>query len=1009
VQHPPLIETRNSSLSWRLILFCVLFFLIIAYCREFLLSGAEYLPGGEANHFYQVYHQSRISLEIIKQGLLPIGSFWINLYGGTPAAISQGNLLDVASILFTALFNATNQVGLSAKATVIFSLSLSVVASYILARQFLSSPESCAMFCVGYGFSAYVCNDIFWGHPASTLAVGILPLTLWAWERNFKISYQGTKTVVVAAAFLFLLFISEWYICFYALVFLALRFLHRSLKASSCKERRLLMIRSAFAFIMFALLAAPILIPFLVLYKVPSSFEETLGFGARPEFYAYRSLTPIGTPVRYQYIGATVVFLALAPLILEKDFAPPAEKSRNLPSFSQDYSFFLALTAFFVLYSAGQNGVVPVSHFVLLIFPIAAIFRFLGKSSIIATVCISLCASFGLHMALFAFLRGNSIHALSRKTLRKAIVALTLILAFLDLTQGLSPTVIAPFRPTNCHEFIKMRKGDFRVVEASGRDWAWGTSNFVSAYVGHDIAGQSPIGIRKYPDRSATWLKLYEATEGLQRNQSRVSEVQELSTVWAVKYFVVPRPSEANTSQSIYDVLTSSSNFVEVFGDGYDAVLENKGYLGMAFAIVDISRSDKITSSKLARIGYSRRDPNTIDVLVDALEPVRLVVSETYMDGWEAFESNHALHVEPFLGVCSVRVAEGLHHIQLHFKYYEQSLYLYPTFYSLLAVVILVLWKTRFRLSELRRSMPAIGSVLFTHGLLTISCGPTFFALSDSRISTFGQITVYVGFSVITLAFACLFLAKYDGTICGLRTYLDKFGRSILRLIEARVLVIAASVTSPILLFASAFFVRNVAGMWVENQLVGFIVYLSRTSIVLVWSAAIALAIAALASAIRLRDSRFLPPHVIPLTCAIAALLIASRIALESSVYVTSGIFNNSLLPIAVAVPLGSAALILQPHFELKTSRRMSSLLRHTPRSLAFLSLSSMLLTNIFSYNPEIATILGQVAFYSIIATALVHGYLHLRTESRPPTAQTRRQLFIAQELRNEGGRSTLP
>lgn len=64
----------------------------------------------------------------------------------------------------------------------------------------------------------------------------------------------------------------------------------------------------------------------------------------------------------------------------------------------------------------------------------------------------------------------------------KAAIVLTLVVLFPDLAHGFEPSVTEQFRPTSCHEFVKLQKGEFRIVDAN--DVGWSTINFAAYTVG---------------------------------------------------------------------------------------------------------------------------------------------------------------------------------------------------------------------------------------------------------------------------------------------------------------------------------------------------------------------------------------------------------------------------------------------------------------------------------------------------------------------------------------------
>ncbi len=97
-------------------------------------------------------------------------------------------------------------------------------------------------------------------------------------------------------------------------------------------------------------------------------------------------------------------------------------------------------------------------------------------------LCFSACASIGfLALKSHPFYRRLSLKP-RESIFPKAAIVLTLVVLFPDLTHGFEPSVTEQFRPTSCHEFVKLQKGEFRIVDAN--DVGWSTINFAAYTIG---------------------------------------------------------------------------------------------------------------------------------------------------------------------------------------------------------------------------------------------------------------------------------------------------------------------------------------------------------------------------------------------------------------------------------------------------------------------------------------------------------------------------------------------
>jgi hypothetical protein len=157
-------------------------------------------------------------------------------------------------------------------------------------------------------------------------------------------------------------------------------------------------------------------------------------------------------------------------------------------------------------------------------------------------------------------------------------------------------------------------------------------------------------------------------------------------------------------TQNIKTHLDTSNDYKLAYSGEDVNIYENLRYRGNAFLIPSSSYdpSDPFHAEDAnASIQYFQTDPNTMTIQVENQEPVSLIISQSFSDGWVA-----TIETEPPNGpkftetlppseTATIQYIPinnlGKHKITLHYWYYENSLLLYPIFYIPLGIITIAL------------------------------------------------------------------------------------------------------------------------------------------------------------------------------------------------------------------------------------------------------------------------------------------------------------------------------
>jgi len=473
------------------------------YCQNFLFSK-DTLPGGLANDFYFTEGLTKLWSSALKQGIIPVTSFWIeNLYGGGyPNAWSLASmstfLLSVRSLFFQDFF-------LSLKIFLLASLVLAGMTSYYYGLIITKSADASLVFSVAYTFSSYLFAEFYWGHINLVFGVAIIPLVLALWERN--LSFPNPKNAVLSGLSLILLLMTELQLTFFVMILLFFRFIWRLLsRPLSLDLFKGMVFYAMISVATFILLAFPVLTPFLAFYEITRPQFEVVSYLFYPySFFLRATQTQLGLQEVYasmSYVGIIVLIFMMIPIFLRfRDY--PQEISSSAGRALREFPFYLAMFVFYLFLASGWHAPIDITDLVYRLFPFSSSIRVYSRCSILVNLSSSISASIGYIIFTHA---STCLKASTHQKIFRAIklgkklkinLLILLIVLFIDLSYGFEPIATPIFQPTQAYHYLRYDDEPFRVVEIPVM---WAVSYYSSSYVGHSIIGSDiSLGIQPPP------------------------------------------------------------------------------------------------------------------------------------------------------------------------------------------------------------------------------------------------------------------------------------------------------------------------------------------------------------------------------------------------------------------------------------------------------------------------------------------------------------------------------
>ena len=459
-------------------------FLSLLYCRLFLFSSAEYLPGQSIfSDFYLNFLVWKEQLSMLRNQFIPLGVYWFPSYfGGFRGMIipNQG-LGDIPNLLSLILYAVTEDHVLAVKQIIFFSVFSSSITSYFYGYQIFSRRDASVLFSVGYSFSSYYLTEIYYGHLNFLVAAGAIPLVLYVWESYF--SQSDVRHAAWAGLSLVLLFFIEWQILFFAMLFVFFRFLYICYGKFRTTELSKTVVNSIISALVFLMCIFPFILPYLFSYSLWRAP------GGEPAYLYFMRLNPLAlTDIQMtnHYVGVSILVLALIPMFARNK--PSATSSLH----KRQYFFFLFVCIFYVMYSTAQYSPINVAGLLHKIIPLASFIGAVHRSSIFVFLSVSVCCSIGyitLTENLSSFMSTQKVSKLSSRTVRRLVrrflPILLCMLIFLDLSYDLEPRTTSMFIPSSfSYDFLRQQSSEFRVVEIPA---CYGLPMISSRYISHEV------------------------------------------------------------------------------------------------------------------------------------------------------------------------------------------------------------------------------------------------------------------------------------------------------------------------------------------------------------------------------------------------------------------------------------------------------------------------------------------------------------------------------------------
>lgn len=651
-----------------MILFAVL---TIIYFRYAIWSPTDALLTKHlATDIYVHFVHAWGSLKMLGQGFVPIGDYWVQRGGGYPAALYD-QLTHPQDFLLMVVYALTGSLTAALKFVVIASYSATLVTAYWLGMVLFKRRDASVILAVAYTFSVYGANQL--EHLALLCTQPFILLTLIFLEKTFqngKLSY-----IVLTSLGLLSVWLSHPYSFYFLIVFVGFRIAFQLLTT----QHRMEMLRRTSKVGVLSLLT---LTPFLLLQllKLPSEqfVEATLKQGlfvySQPPLLYFLRNTPYElyvTEIYFMYLGLSVLMLALIPMILK-------HAQRSL------YTFYLLVTAFFMLYSVGQHGPVNLALWFQEHMPFALFIRVPGRALIMGYLSLAVCAAIGFSVLI------DKVKQLRWKPI---LTLLVVLIIFADLTIGFEPsTMTVPPTTEGTYEFLKEQPGDFRIVEVPS---IHGQQAMTDIYTEHDTINFALWAFGHF-DPLYAFAEVYNDYANLNVTAQEASfyGVKYVTVNTDPQYFVTFRKAllavggpTLTQVQRVEDWLSESADYKLVYSERYTNVYENLMYRGIVF------------SDGTDCLSWVCKDSNTLLITYSSTKPTTITVSQSFADGWVATlePSAERLPIRNVDSIQQIEVPAGSHSIVLHYQSYERWFIILAAFYTVFAITVSWMYYRRER------------------------------------------------------------------------------------------------------------------------------------------------------------------------------------------------------------------------------------------------------------------------------------------------------------------------
>jgi len=719
----------------RIILFLLFIILTLVYFRYVIFSPADALVTRNLatdlyGHFAHVHEQ----LEWLKQGFIGVGDHWVPRGGGFPAA-NNDQLIIPQEFLLMIFYALTGSLTFALKIVDFLFYLLSLITSYWYGTTIFKRKDASIVFAVAYSFSMYGVNQL--EHLELIGVPFLIMLTLIFLEKAFE--YKKPTHILLTGLFTFLVLLSNLYALVFLLFFLVFRFAFQ-LITEKTRQFKIEVIKYFLLLItILSLLGIPYILPYIntetMNYSIFTRGElgyPTTGefvFSQPPYLYFLRNVPSTSTEIHFMYLGVSVSLLAVLPIILNY---------RN--KLYKTYIFHLSVALFFFIYSIGQYSPINIAMMIHDYLPLTSFIRVPGRALMIGYLNFSICAGIG-YIALSDLisshakaknLEPNPRHTIglvprwsradtSQKKLAVILLLVTTVI-FLELTPGFEPpTMPMTLLNNNTYNFIKQQPGNFRILEIPS---VHDQQAMTYIYTGHDTLNPTLwayglfIPLYNFTELYFDYLKFAETTH--QSTPNNIDHAIAMkSAFYGVKYILLNtdptyykifstapwfRILDPVQIQNIKTHLNTSNDYKLVYSDRDTYIYENLRYRGNIF----LTSSGKYNLSDPfyvedanASIQYFQTDPNTMTIDIENQEPVSVIISQSFSDGWVATiedelpDGSKVTKTQSPSQIAAIQYIpinnSGKYKITLHYWHYESSLLLYPIFYIPLGIITIAL------------------------------------------------------------------------------------------------------------------------------------------------------------------------------------------------------------------------------------------------------------------------------------------------------------------------------
>jgi hypothetical protein len=759
-----------------ILLFAMISIIFTFLYGSFIFTSNNIMVGNSPiNDAYQTFAGVAQDLVIVHSGHLPTGAYWLpNFYGGSIATWFYISIFpDIGLSLFTLLSAVTNNLILSLKIVEFITLFIAQFCSYKLAKYYFKKTWIAWIISIAYTFSCYYFSQVNDGHSNFVMAAALLPAVFLLFEK--MLVSPSKRNMFFASTGLIILFLTDIQTMIFSLFFFLFRICYYFIINYKKNVNMTILKRLLELTTIVTLFAAPFLFSFTILQNtqalsVTPGSVLSLWVPAPSQFFIRPSFADqaISEFAEFEfYLGVSVFAISLIPM-----FVSGAQSKFD----RKNYIFYWLTFAFFALVATGT----PLMNFVTIFF-IRAIDR--AMSLVIFSLC--MCTGYGL-LCLSDFFNQRSIrfHWMKSKSFKIILIVCLATIIFADLTIGLFPQTSPVIALTDGDQFIRNQSGDFRVL---AYPLTWGSTNYESTLINHEIIGSPVMSLRAYPPNSALFSQLADYFNGVQEPTFNIttgtwnfnaSELTLLATLCGAKYVLIQK-NQTDYANYINDQ-TDSANYINffnnatkyfslVFNDKESAVYENLYFEGVVFALKDEGQLPVLASLTIndlsssilpqAQINYTQSF-NKIQVSGNTPEPAYLMLSQSYYPYWAVNNGGDSTGFVNFLNVTALEVGKGTFNVTATFSVGDQTQNLYIAFYVPLVFVGLAFYAD----SKAKKDLFKLAlSLLFVYGIVLVSwvCLQTSAAPSALNWTDFGPFSkIVIGFGILIAMAALLGFAK---------------------------------------------------------------------------------------------------------------------------------------------------------------------------------------------------------------------------------------------------------